>query len=50
MILDLPSLTTILLNGGLSLAGDDHDNNKIVINGHNSYNNILILRSNICFT
>ena len=45
IILDLPKLTTISFNGGYALAGDDRDHRKTSINGHASYDNILIMKS-----
>ena len=46
-ILDLPKLHTISFNGwfGYALAGDDRDNRKTMINGHESYDNTLIMKS-----
>ena len=47
LILDLPKLHTISFNGilGGALAGDWRDNRKTMINGHESYNNTLIMKS-----
>ena len=46
LILDLPKLHTISFNGKSgALAGDDRDNRKTMINGHESYNNTLIMKS-----
>ena len=45
LILDLPKLHTISFNGELSLKGDDRDNRKTMINGHESYDNTLIMKS-----
>ena len=45
LILDLPKLHTISFNGELSLAGDYADNRKTMINGHESYDNTLIMKS-----
>ena len=45
LILDLPKLHTISFNGGCDLAGDDRDNRKTMINGHESYDNTLIMKS-----
>ena len=45
LILDLPKLHTISFNGGCDLAGDNRDNRKTMINGHESYNNTLIMKS-----
>ena len=45
LILDLPKLHTISFNGGYALRGDDQDNHKTIVNGHNSYNNRLIMKS-----
>ena len=44
-ILDLPKLHTISFNGELALAGDGRDNRKTMINGHDSYDNTLIMKS-----
>ena len=44
-ILDLPKLTTISFNGGWALEGDYGDNRKTIINGHASYDNMLIMKS-----
>ena len=45
LILDLPKLHTISFNGWSALAGDDRDNRKTMINGHESYDNTLIMKS-----
>ena len=45
LILDLPKLHTISFNGGWALAGDNRDNRKTMINGHESYDNTLIMKS-----
>ena len=47
LILDLPKLHTISFDGwyGYTLAGDDRDNRKTMINGHESYDNTLIMKS-----
>ena len=45
LILDLPKLHTISFDGGCSLAGDDGDNRKTMINGHESFDNTLIMKS-----
>ena len=45
LILDLPKLHTISFNGWNALEGDDRDNRKIIINGHESYDNTLIMKS-----
>ena len=45
LILDLPKLHTISFNGNWALAGDDRDNRKTMINGHESYDNTLIMKS-----
>ena len=39
LILDLPKLHTISYGGWNALAGDDRDNRKTMINGHESYDN-----------
>ena len=45
LILDLPKLHTISFNGKNALAGDDRANRKTMINGHESYDNTLIMKS-----
>ena len=45
LILDLPKLHTISFNGSWALAGDGRDNRKTIINGHESYDNTLIMKS-----
>ena len=46
--LDLPKLHTISFNGDNALAGDDRDNRKtIMISGHESYYNTLIMKSKL---
>ena len=45
LILDLPKLHTISFNGPYALAGDNRDNRKTMINGHESYDNTLIMKS-----
>ena len=45
LILDLPKLHTISFNGIFALAGDDRDNRKTIINGDESYDNTLIMKS-----
>ena len=45
LILDLPKLHTISFNGECILAGDDRANRKTMINGHESYDNTLIMKS-----
>ena len=45
LILDLPKLHTISFNGGSALYGDCRDNRKTMINGHESYDNTLIMKS-----
>ena len=44
LILDLPKLHTITLYG-YALRGDCGDNRKTIINGHESYDNTLIMKS-----
>ena len=44
-ILDLPKLTTILIDGRGALFGDDDDNRITIINGHESFDNMLIMKS-----
>ena len=45
LILDLPKLHTISFNGNGALVGDSRDNRKTMINGHESYDNTLIMKS-----
>ena len=45
LILDLPKLHTISFNGDYTLEGDNRDNRKTMINGHESYDNTLIMKS-----
>ena len=45
LILDLPKLHTISFNGSYALVGDDRANCKTIINGHESYDNTLIMKS-----
>ena len=45
LILDLPKLHTISFNDGFALAGDERDNRYTEINGHESYDNTLIMKS-----
>ena len=46
--LDLPKLHTISFDGSWVLAGDDNeDNRKSIINGHESYDNTLIMKSKL---
>ena len=46
LILDLPKLHTISFNGDYgALQGDERDNRKTMINGHESYDNTLIMKS-----
>ena len=47
LILDLPKLHTISFNGGYTLQGDTRDNRKTIINGHESYDNTLIMKSKL---
>ena len=42
---DLPKLTTISFYGGLALQGDGQYNRRIKMNGYDSYDNTLIMRS-----
>ena len=44
LILDLPKLHTISFSCS-ALKGDDEDNRKTMINGHESYDNTLIMKS-----
>ena len=45
LILDLPKLHTISFDGWWALQGDNGDNRKTMINGHESYDNTLIMKS-----
>ena len=45
LILDLPKLHTISFNDGYALQGDY--NRKTMINGHESYDNTLIMKSKL---
>ena len=45
LILDLPKLHTISFNGDNALEGDDGDDRKTMINGYESYDNTLIMKS-----
>ena len=46
LILDLPKLHTISFNGeDAAVDGDDRDNRKTIINGHESFDNTLIMKS-----
>ena len=45
LILDLPKLHTISFNGEDALKGDGGYNRKTMINGHESYDNTLIMKS-----
>ena len=47
LILDLPKLHTISFNGDYALGGDNEDNRKTIINGHESYDNTLIMKSKL---
>ena len=48
LILDLPKLHTISFDGyWFALAGDGRDNRKTMINGHESYDNTLIMKSKL---
>ena len=44
LILDLPKLHTISFDDN-ALAGDNRANRKTMINGHESYDNTLIMKS-----
>ena len=44
-ILDLLKLHTISFNGECALEGDGGDNRQTMINGHESYDNTLIMKS-----
>ena len=45
LILDLPKLHTISFNGDWALEGDNRYNRETIINGHESYDNTLIMKS-----
>ena len=45
LILDLPKLHTISFNGEYALEGDWEENRITIINGHESYDNTLIMKS-----
>ena len=45
LILDLPKLHTISFNGYFALKGDNGDDRETMINGHESYDNTLIMKS-----
>ena len=45
LILDLPKLHTISFIGDYALAGDDRANRETIINGHESYDNTLVMKS-----
>ena len=48
LILDLPKLHTISFNGWYgALRGDWRNNRKTMINGHESYDNTLIMKSKL---
>ena len=48
LILDLPKLYTISFKDEYAFAGDYGDNRQTIINGHDSYNNTLIMKSKYC--
>ena len=43
-MVDLPKLHTIVFDGDSSLQGDNEDHRKVKINGHDSYDNTLIMK------
>ena len=45
LILDLPKLHTLYFNGRWALQGDGRDNRETMINGHESFDNTLIMKS-----
>ena len=45
LILDLPKLHTISFNGKWAFERDAGDNRETMINGHDSYDNTLIMKS-----
>ena len=47
LILDLPKLHTISFNGDFALQGSDRDNRETMINGYESYDNTLIMKSKL---
>ena len=44
-ILDLPKLHSISFDDHCALTGDNGTNRKTMINGHESYDNTLIMKS-----
>ena len=47
LILDLPKLHTISFDGNDALVGDCRYNRKTTINGHESYDNTLLMKSKL---
>ena len=47
LILDLPKLHTISFDGNYALVGDDRAKRRTIINGHESYDNTLIMKSKL---
>ena len=47
LLVDLPMLHTLSFLGNNILEGDWRDNRKTVINGHESYDNTLIMKSKL---
>ena len=48
LILDLPKLYTISFDGFNALQGYGGDNRETIINGNESYDNTLIMKSKYC--
>ena len=47
LILDLPELHTISFDGDFALQGDSEDNLKTIIDGYESFDNTLIMKSKL---
>ena len=45
LFLDLPKLSSITFIGNLVLGGACQTSRQITINGHESFNNVLVMRS-----
>ena len=45
LILDLPKLHTISFDGGCAIYSDNRDNRETMINGYESFDNTLIMKS-----
>lgn len=46
-MLDLPQLTSISYNGDYALQGDSRDHRKTMINGQESFDNTLVMKSTL---